>query len=104
MRDEHKTEAQLINEMAGLRERGAELEASAHRAGRAREIERKPAGEVVREDSERLEELVEERTTALKQANEETEAEIVERKQAERELKQAVALLERSNKELEQFA
>jgi len=63
MKDEGKTKKQLMNELVELRQRIAEL-------GKA-ETERKWAEEALKEYSERLEEMVEERTKALRDAQEE---------------------------------
>jgi signal transduction histidine kinase len=67
-------------------------------------IERKRAEEELRKHREHLEELVEERTADLKTTNIRLQNEVSERKKAEEELKKTVADLERSNKELQQFA
>jgi len=62
MEEEHKVKEQLINELAELRKRVAELEAS--------EAQRKRAEEALQEYSERLEEMVEERTEELRNTQE----------------------------------
>jgi light-regulated signal transduction histidine kinase (bacteriophytochrome) len=53
---------------------------------------------------EHLEDLVAERTAAVKTANEQLQEEVLDRNRAEDELKKTLADLERSNQELEQFA
>jgi len=58
----------------------------------------------LRQHSDRLEELVEQRTLQLSRANDSLSEEIEERKQAEAVSEKLLANLERSNKELEQFA
>jgi len=54
--------------------------------------------------NERLEQRVHERTAAISQANDALRAEISEREQAERKVRQFAEELQRSNSELEQFA
>ena len=60
--------------------------------------------EVLHDAHERLERTVQERTMAMTVANEMLASEVTERKQAEKDLKQALAKLNRSNEELKQFA
>jgi signal transduction histidine kinase len=67
-------------------------------------IERNRAEKELRRYREHLEELVEERTAELKEINEQLKQEIIERRRTEEELKGTVKALERSNKDLEQFA
>lgn len=66
--------------------------------------ERKEAEEELKRYRLHLEELVEQRTADLKQANESLAAEIEEHKRAQRRLQAATKDLERSNRDLEQFA
>jgi light-regulated signal transduction histidine kinase (bacteriophytochrome) len=60
--------------------------------------------EELSDHQEHLEEQVKERTAELTEANIQLQREITGRKRAEEKLKQAMADLERSNKDLEQFA
>ena len=62
MKDEHETKEHLINELVEMRQRVAELEAA--------DTERKRAEEKLKEYSEQLEEMVEERTRELRDAQE----------------------------------
>lgn len=67
-------------------------------------IERNRVEKELRRHREHLEELVEERTAELKAINEQLKQEIAERQKTEEKLKGTVEALERSNKDLEQFA
>jgi len=58
----------------------------------------------LRQNQDWLEEKVEQRTQQLSRSNESLQAEILERKQAEKASRKLLHDLERSNKELEQFA
>ena len=62
MKDEHETKEHLINELVEMRQRVAELEAA--------DTERKRAEEKLKEYSEQLEEMAEERTRELRDAQE----------------------------------
>ena len=73
-------EALLIDSLVELRQRVAELEAV--------DIERQQAQEALKEYSQRLEEMVEERTAELREINERLQQEIIERRQAEEEIRQ----------------
>ena len=66
--------------------------------------ERKRAEEELRRAHDELDARVHERTGELKEANASLQTEIVERRRAQEDLLRAVADLERSNKELQQFA
>jgi PAS domain S-box-containing protein len=65
---------------------------------------RKAAEDELRRHRDHLEQLVQERSAELVQLNQQLQAEVVERKEAEVKLNEAVAELSRSNEDLEQFA
>ena len=69
----------LIDTLAELRQRVAELEAM--------NIERQQAQEALKEYSERLEEIIEERTAELEEINKRLQREVTERRQAEEEIR-----------------
>ena len=84
-------------------------EAHARLTGGARELQQlgrafDEMASALREHRDRLELRVEQRTRQLSHANESLQAEIEERKQAQAVSQKLLANLERSNKELEQFA
>lgn len=66
--------------------------------------ERERAEQELRQHRDRLEEVVAERTTELRDANEQLQLEIGERKQAEEALRQYTLELETRNKDLDAFA
>jgi PAS domain S-box-containing protein len=73
MRDEDKTQAELLAELAILRQRVAELETKYHEP----------------KTLDNFQEILEQRTAALRESNDQLVAEIVERRQAEQALKEA---------------
>jgi signal transduction histidine kinase len=102
--DEAGQVAEAFNEMAGrLRERDEQL--AAKTSALAVELaERRRADDALRELNEELELRVAERTAELVQANEQLQREITERVQAETALQTYAKKLERSNRELQDFA
>ncbi|HLD48084.1 MAG TPA: hypothetical protein VJA64_09680, partial [Desulfobaccales bacterium] len=80
MRDTDKTKAQLIEELATLRRRLAELQIFKDYRKLAEEARRRAYGE--------LEHRIAERTAELVQANKKLKQEIEDRKRTEAELKQ----------------
>jgi signal transduction histidine kinase/HAMP domain-containing protein len=72
--------------------------------GMWRLVQRRRAEDELRRHRDHLEELVSERTAALRQANERLGREVGERRRAEIQLRRTAADLQRSNRELEQFA
>ena len=86
MRDSDKTRAQLIEELATLRRRTAELEIFKDYRKLAEEARRRAYGE--------LEHLVAERTAELVKANQQLKQEIEDRKRTEAELKRTKEYLE----------
>ena len=81
MEHKDKTKEQLINELVEMRQRIIRLEKS--------EIERKRAEEELRKHREQLEELVEDRTSELKNINEQLKHEITKRKRVEETLRES---------------
>jgi PAS domain S-box-containing protein len=86
MRDEEKTRAQLLEELVALRQRVAELEASAQPC--------QPSDQSLCQIKVELEQIVAERTAALKGSNDHLIAEVAERQQIENELRAARDQLE----------
>ncbi len=67
-------------------------------------IRRKKAEKALRDYQDRLEQLVEERTAKLQEANKSLEAEMEQRAHAQERLQNALSDLRESNQQLEQFA
>jgi PAS domain S-box-containing protein len=108
MKDENKTKTQLIQEIAALRQRVAELEASSVESQQAKETlqqdeallgtiveavsdtdKRKLIENQLQQAYEELEQRVAERTAEIRKANKHLENQIAERKQIEKKLREA---------------
>jgi len=92
MGNNEKTKEQLLNELATLRHRMAELEMS--------EIERKQTEGDLEKQQQHVKELVEEHTAELKAINTQLQQEITERKRAEEALRSFQADLQAKNESL----
>lgn len=93
MADQHKTKAQLIAELALLRQRVAALEAGEAEHRLIQKVMQQAEAELQRQ-RERLEELVEERTAQLNQVITTLEQEMAERSQVQAALEESRYLLQ----------